>query len=57
MEDLTTHLEKTLQKSEKEGARRKEPDKKLEKLFDGIYSIMENHEFENFCEQLRNLDE
>lgn len=57
IEDLTTHLKKILQEPKKEGTWRKESDKKLEKLFDGIHSITESHEFENFCEQLWDLDE
>ena len=36
---------------------RQEPDRKLQKLFEGIHDIREDHEFENLCEQLRNMDQ
>ena len=29
---------------------------KIKKMFEGIYTVMESHEFENYCEKLRNID-
>jgi len=56
IEDLVAHLKQVLNEPEKKGHRRRDPDKKIKKMFEGIYTVMESHEFENYCEKLRNID-
>jgi predicted AAA+ superfamily ATPase len=56
IDDLVAQLEKALNNQEKKGDWRRQPDAKITKLFEGIYSITESHEFKNYCERLRNLD-
>lgn len=56
IQDLVTHLQAILENPEKEWDWRHAPDTKLEKLFQGIYSITETHQFEDYCKQLWNID-
>lgn len=56
IEDLIIHLKKLLSEQEKKWDWRQEPNSKIKKLFEWIYSVTESHEFENYCENLWDID-
>lgn len=56
IEDLIIHLKKLLSEQEKKWHWSQEPNSKIKKLFEWIYSVTESHEFENYCENLWSID-
>lgn len=57
IEDLISHLKDVLQTPQKKSNWSEQSDKKIRKLFEGIYTITESHEFEKYCEKVWNIDQ
>lgn len=57
IEDLISHLKCVLQIPQKKSNWSEQSDKKIRKLFEGIYMITESHEFEKYCEKVWNIDQ